>query len=195
VASGVILYGPPGSGKDTITGELSRIAPEFAHFRRLKSGPGRVTGYRMATPETVEQLSRTGELLYRHSRYGAEYAIDRPAVESLVECGRVPVVHMGQVAGVTAVSVFPILWTTVLLWCPREVSEARSRGRGDSDVDARLKAWEETRTDLLQHRASKWSLVIATDRETPEEAARRVIAAVSAKAPAEPRDILQLVGS
>jgi ATP-dependent 26S proteasome regulatory subunit len=37
--SGVILYGPPGAGKDTITAELSRLRPEFTLFQRLKAGP------------------------------------------------------------------------------------------------------------------------------------------------------------
>lgn len=105
--SGVILYGPPGSGKDTVTSELVRLRPEFALFERLKAGPGRTTGYRLTTVDHIEELSRAGELLYRNARYDAEYAIDRQGVTSLVDADRIPVLHMGQVVGASAVAAFP----------------------------------------------------------------------------------------
>jgi guanylate kinase len=148
----------------------------------------------VATPETIDQLTQAGEVLYRNARYGAEYAIDRPAVAALVGANRIPVLHMGQVAGVSAVTAYPIRWTTVLLWCPREVTEVRCMSRGDRDVDARLKAWEETRADLLESPAERWSLVVSTDQRSPTEVAQLVIGAVSSGAAAEVRDIPRLVG-
>jgi guanylate kinase len=192
--SGVILYGPPGSGKDTITSELTRIRPEFALFERLKAGPGRTTGYRLTTPDHIEQLSRAGELLYRNARYDAEYAIDRQGVAALVDAGRVPVLHMGQVVGATAVAAFPLHWIRVLLWCPLHITESRSISRGDKDVDTRVKVWHETREDLLAHAAEPWTLTLRTDVLSPTESARTIIEALSQKAPAEPRNIGELVG-
>ncbi|MEU3323218.1 guanylate kinase [Streptomyces sp. NPDC006785] len=191
--SGVILYGPPGSGKDTITAELARLRTEFALFERLKAGPGRTTGYRLTTPERIEQLSRDGELLYRNTRYSADYAIDRSGVAALVEGGEVPVLHMGQVAGVTAVAGFPLHWIRVLLWCPLATTESRSIGRGDKDVDARVKVWHETREDLLAHEAEPWTLTLRTDTLSPTESARAIAEAVSQGAPAEPRNVRELV--
>jgi guanylate kinase len=192
--SGVILYGPPGSGKDTITRELSRIEPHFSLFERLKAGPGRSAGYRITTADAISRMSQAGELLYRNSRYGAEYAIERAGVSALVDSGRVPVLHMGQAVGVMAVRAFPISWIPVLLWCPRDLTEARCRARGDSDVEARVKVWDETRRDLLEHDTTPWSLVIATDRETPTEAAQRVAHAVSSGTVPGVQDIVRLVG-
>lgn len=192
--SGVILYGPPSSGKDMVTAELSRLRPEFALFQRLKAGPGRTTGYRLTTAEHIEELSRAGELLYRNARYSAEYAIDRRGVSELVDSGRIPVLHMGQVAGASAVGAFPIHWVKVLLWCPLEVTEARCKGRGDKDVDARLKVWHETRQDLLNHPNEPWSLVIETEHLTPAETARAINKAVTTGAVTEVHDIRKLVG-
>jgi guanylate kinase len=194
VPAGVILYGPPGVGKDTITRELSRTSPQYTLFQRLKAGPGRTAGYRLTTAENIDRLSRAGELVYRNSRYGAEYAIDRRGVFELVDNERVPVLHMGQVDGVRAVTALPIHWTAVLLWCPREVTETRCQARGDKDVNARIKVWEETRADLLEHPESPWSLVIATDRENRAQAAQRIVNAVSAAVTAGPYDIARLVG-
>lgn len=191
---GVILYGPPGSGKDTITSELVQLRPEFALFERLKAGPGRRTGYRLTTVDHIEELSRAGGLLYRNSRYDAEYAIDRQGVASLVEADRVPVLHVGQVVGVSAVAAFPLQWIRVLLWCPLDVSESRSIGRGDKDVEARVKVWHETRDDLLAHETEPWTLILRTDQLGPTESANAIIEALTATASAEGRNIRELVG-
>ncbi|MGW4931875.1 guanylate kinase [Streptomyces sp. NPDC004166] len=192
--SGVILYGPPGSGKDTITAELSNRRPEFALFKRLKAGPGRTTGYRLTTAEHIEELAQAGEVLYRNSRYDAEYAIDRGEVSAFVDSGRIPVLHMGQVTGARAVAAHPINWVRVLLWCPEDVTRQRCQGRGDKDVEARLKVWHETRQDLLDHVAEPWSLVIRTDQLSAAQAAQSIDEARLAGTPTEVRDIRGLVG-
>ncbi|MBA4864347.1 guanylate kinase [Streptomyces sp. PSKA54] len=191
--SGVILYGPPGSGKDAITAELSCLRPEFALFERLKAGPGRTTGYRLTTAQHIEELAQAGEILYRNSRYDAEYAIDRGEVSALVDAGRIPVLHMGQVAGARAVAAFPINWVRVLLWCPEEVTRQRCKGRGDKDLDSRLKVWHETRQDLLDHAEEPWSLVIRSDQVGAAQAAQAIDEARLAGVPAEARDIRGLV--
>ncbi|WP_327253673.1 guanylate kinase [Streptomyces sp. NBC_01244] len=190
----MVLYGPPSSGKDTVSAELSRLRPEYELFQRLKAGPGRTTGYRLTTAEHIEQLARDGELLYRNSRYDAAYAIDTLGVSTLVDSGRIPVLHMGQVTGVRAVGAFPIPWAKVLLWCPRDVTEERCQGRGDNDLETRLKVWDETRRDLLDHANDPWSLVIETQNLDPSETARAIDQAVQGGTAAEVRDIARLVG-
>ncbi|MFC9844322.1 guanylate kinase [Streptomyces sp. NPDC060223] len=194
IASGVILYGPPGSGKDTLTAELSHLRPQFTLFQRLKAGTGRTTGYRITTTRHIEELASAGELLYRNDRYDSEYAIDRGEVSALVDSGRIPVLHMGQVAGARAVAAYPINWVRVLLWCSEDVTRQRCRGRGDKDLDARLKVWHETRQDLLDHAAEPWSLIIRTDQVRAGQAAQAIDEARFASTPAEVRDIRGLVG-
>jgi hypothetical protein len=41
---GVILYGPPGAGKDTVTAALTSPDARFQLFRRIKAGAGRTMG-------------------------------------------------------------------------------------------------------------------------------------------------------
>ncbi|MBT1184896.1 guanylate kinase [Streptomyces sp. CJ_13] len=171
---GVILYGPPAAGKDTVTAALTDLNSKYAQFARLKVGTGKAVGYRMGTPEQLHELEAAGDVVYANSRYGNTYAIDRPGVDAAFAAG-VPVVHLGQVDGIHAlVDGYPADWSVVLLWCPRQVTEQRSAGRGDSDTAARLAAWDATREDLDAHPGTAWDLTVDTTASAPQDAARLI---------------------
>ncbi|MEU8927507.1 HAD-IA family hydrolase [Kitasatospora sp. NPDC048545] len=172
---GVILYGPPASGKDTVTRALSELDPAFGLFSRVKIGPGRSAGYRMGTPEQLAELRATaGAVVYENSRYDSTYVTDRPGLDAAFEAG-VPVMHLGQVDGVRAVlDGYPADWLTVLLWCPKESTAGRSAGRGDADTPARLAAWDATKADLDANPGFRFDLVVRTDAVSPEQAAERI---------------------
>lgn len=171
---GVILYGPPASGKDTVTTALTELHPKYAQFARLKVGTGKSAGYRMGTAEQLHELEAAGDVVYANARYGNTYAIDRPGVDAAFTAG-VPVVHLGQVDGIRALTDgYPADWSVVLLWCPRHVTEQRSAGRGDSDTAARLAAWEATREDLEAHPGMVWDLTVETTVASPQDAARLI---------------------
>ncbi|MFJ1601516.1 guanylate kinase [Streptomyces sp. NPDC088261] len=171
---GVILYGPPAAGKDTVTAALTGLHAKYAQFARLKVGAGKSSGYRMGTAEQLHELEAAGDVVYANTRYGNTYAIDRPGVDAAFAAG-VPVMHLGQVDGVRAlVDGYAAGWSVVLLWCPREVTEERSAGRGDSDTAARLAAWDATREDLDAHPGMAWDLTIDTTEASPQDAARLI---------------------
>ncbi|MFI0515835.1 guanylate kinase [Streptomyces sp. WSLK1-5] len=171
---GVVLYGPPAAGKDTVTRALADLDARFGQFARLKVGSGKSAGYRMGTAEQLLALEAAGDVVYANSRYGNTYVIDRPGLEAAFAAG-VPVVHLGQVGGVRAlVDGYTADWTVVLLWCPQEVTAARSEGRGDRDAAARLAAWTATREDLDAHPGMVWDLEVDTAATSPQEAARLI---------------------
>ncbi|MEU9471262.1 guanylate kinase [Streptomyces avermitilis] len=171
---GVILYGPPAAGKDTVTRILAELHPRYGQFARLKIGSGRSVGYRMGTPAQLRELKAAGDVVYANSRYGNTYVLDRPALDAAFAAG-VPVVHLGQLAGIRALDDgYPADWLVVLLWCPREVTAQRSAGRGDSDTAARLAAWDATREDLDVHPGTTWDLIVDTTATSPQDAARLV---------------------
>lgn len=171
---GVILYGPPAAGKDTVTAALTELSPRYRQFARLKVGSGKSAGYRMGTAEELRLLEAAGEVVYSNRRYGNTYVIDVPGLDASVAAG-VPVVHLGQVDGVRAlVNGYPAGWSVVLLWCSREVTAERSAGRGDSDTTARLAAWDATLEDLNAHAGVVWDLNVDTTATLPQEAARLI---------------------
>ncbi|MYR55476.1 guanylate kinase [Streptomyces sp. SID625] len=172
---GILLYGPPAAGKDTVTDALAELDARYVPFTRLKIGTGKTKGYRMGTPEQLAALEARGDVVYRNERYGNIYAVDRPGLEQAMEGGRVPVVHLGQMAGMEqVVALFPAHWVRVLLWCSKETTALRSPQRGDNDTAARLAAWDATKADLTAHPRAQWELRVDTDMAAPREAAKRI---------------------
>lgn len=171
---GVILYGPPAAGKDTVSRELAALSSRYRQFTRLKVGTGKTTGYRMGAAAQLRELEAAGDVVYANSRYGNTYAIDRPGLDEAFAAG-VPVVHLGQVDGICAlVDGYPAAWVQVLLWCPKNVTEQRSQGRGDADTEQRLAAWDATQEDVDAHPDVDWDLRVET-AETSSAAAARLI--------------------
>ncbi|MDA5281208.1 guanylate kinase [Streptomyces sp. Isolate_45] len=171
---GVILYGPPAAGKDTVTTALSELSPQYAQFARLKVGTGKATGYRMRTAEQLRGLEAAGGVVYANSRYGNTYVIDAPGLDAAFAAG-VPTVHLGQVDGVRAlIDGYPAGWSVVLLWCSREVTAERSAARGDNDTMARLAAWDATVEDLNTNAGVVWDLTVDTTTASPREAAQLI---------------------
>ncbi|MBA3916388.1 MAG: kinase [Acidobacteriales bacterium] len=143
--SGVILYGPPASGKDTVTAELAKVDDRFVLLPRLKSGSGRTAGYRIVSEAEIDELRTRGKILYENRRYGATYALDRDSLIRALTTS-IPVLHLGQLAGIEAVRQgFPDeCWLTVSLWCPRNIAAERIASRDTNDDEARLRAWDAT---------------------------------------------------
>ncbi|MFI5501768.1 kinase [Nocardia asteroides] len=164
--SGVILFGGPATGKDTVTRALSRLDARYRLFERLKAGPGRTEGYRMTDSSELERLDLAGELVYVNSRYGARYAIDKPTLTALATEGFIPVVHAGQPQVIDALreAMPDIHWTVVQLQCTTETARRRIADRATGDDSERLAAREETPSILAD-------LTIDTDHIQPAQAA------------------------
>ncbi|UGT63413.1 kinase [Nocardia asteroides] len=171
---GVLLYGPPASGKDTVTAYLSRTDRRYQLYRRLKVGSGRTESYRMTTAPALDHLAATDQIIWENRRYGSRYAIERSSIELMIRQGQIPVIHAGQPEIILAIqNAFPVTtWITVELTCPRDIALKRIVARDTGDTYARLAAWDAT---PRLHRAD---LVLDTSLRSPSESAdsiRRVV--------------------
>jgi guanylate kinase len=166
----LILYGPPASGKSTVTAALENLDPRFRLFRRLKAGEGRRSEYRMVAPEVLERLRTGGEIIWENRRYGAVYATDRGHIAELLADGVIPVLHVGQAEAVDAIAAaFPdARLIRVSLTVPRAVAAARINERATGDASDRLAAYDATPP------LPGADLIIDTTATSVAETARRI---------------------
>lgn len=167
--SGVILYGPPAAGKDTVTAALVALSHRYVHYQRMKVGSGRTDGYRLIDMPELTRLRSAGRIVWENERYGALYAVERESLTELAgSC--IPVVHLGQLEAVSAVKAATpsVEWIEVHLWCPRDVAIRRLRERRTGDLSARLRAWDDTRA------LPNSQLMIDTARTSAADAARMI---------------------
>jgi guanylate kinase len=180
----VILYGPPAAGKDTVTKALTCLDERYRLHQRLKVGAGRTVGYRMTTLSNVNALRGAGSVVWETRRYDALYVIDRASLtDMLTVC--IPVVHVGQVEAVKAVTTAlppATRWITVWLWCPRDIAAARITERRTGDTAARLRAWDETAP------LPEADISINTAEAQPADAAVTIHSQVQARRSQSPRD-------
>lgn len=164
---GIILYGPPAVGKDTITEALSALDGQYALFPRIKYGPGRTIGYRMVTAQALDLLHANGDVIWENRRYGAAYIVDCPELIQRLNAG-IPVLHLGQQEAISAViSATPSArWTVVDLYCARPIGIKRIMDRQTGDAEDRIFAWDKT------PRLANAHISIDTGRTSPTDAAR-----------------------
>lgn len=180
---GIVLYGSPASGKDTVTRELERLDSRYVLFDKLKTGDGRTDGYRMTDAPTLGRMRSSGLIIHEVHRYDATYAVDSPRLDQLLEQRRIPVIHMGQVEGVRAITSHEGRWLAILLRCSREVAEERLKCRDESDVGRRLSVWDTVDDDLRRETASVFQATIRTDETSPGQVAMAIDRRIKTVAP------------
>lgn len=171
---GILLYGPPASGKDTVTRALHAADARYRLFPHLKAGPGRTAGYQPTTAQHLDELREDGRLVWEISRYGATYAIERHELYRRIQ-REIPVVHVGDPRAIAPVmSAIPLsVWLVVELWAPEEVTKKRLDLRGDSDLLSRLCVYKNT------PQLKEPDVFIDTSKASPAQSANTIIGVFS----------------
>lgn len=171
---GIVLFGPPASGKDVVTAAMHALDRRICHFRKLKVGTGRSQGYRIVSPSQVDDLLRRGLVVSRVRRYGNEYVVDQTELESLQGSGCIPVIHTADLDELERLSQ-QAGWRSFCLWASLRVTRQRLSERGDRDTAARL----DVRSYVLRSLAARhpaFDRVVITDGSDPTDVAYELLA-------------------
>lgn len=168
---GVMLYGPPASGKNTITSALTCLDDRFTLFERLRAALAPKAGYRNISAAEADALAAQGQIIYENLRYGNRYIVDRGEIERLTSAGLFPVLHLGQIDGIRAVMIGSGQWLAVRIHCARDTTLKRSHERGDTNTPDRAAAWDETADDLARNEAFPFAMTLDSDQLSAHDSA------------------------
>jgi guanylate kinase len=179
---GILLSGPPASGKDSVTSALHRLDPRLVLFPRLKAGTGRMAGYRPISFEALDRMVSERRIIQSHERYGNRYAVDREYLYALLAEGKHPVIHVGRMHNLESFRALRPTFLSVLLWASRDVVAKRLNLRGDDLLEERLDAWEVECADIARASGGDaFDIAIDTGAASIDESADAIMRAMRAE--------------
>jgi hypothetical protein len=173
---GVVLAGPPASGRRTTAFALTSLRRSYAHYPALTPARQALVDAAQATRRQLDELRSWAQLFAESTCDGVGYAYDRERLNKLRDQGRIPVACVDDVDVLRAFEQEADDWLPVLLWCPREEAERRLADARDvhaTPVSAWLRRWDRSTKKLLRE-PLRFPLSIRTDRMDPVHVAQIV---------------------
>jgi guanylate kinase len=175
----LLLYGPPASGKTSITRLLHELDSTVTLFPTYKIGNGSCEDYRFTTEAHYLSLKQAKQIVFANRRYNNKYFVDLPTLTKLQAADKKVVLHIGGVSKMSFLRLrkaLPEKWLFVELQNSLEVCKKRTVRRGDEDVAKRLATWERMAQFAGHHPdyVRCFDLTINTDIITPQEAAQQI---------------------
>jgi guanylate kinase len=157
---GILIAGPPASGKRTLTFALTSMRRSYAPFRALSAALHPTIAAERSTERHLDELKAWAQVFHEFTEDGMRYVFDHGRLNKLREHGRIPVATVCDTAGMLAFEREADDWLPILLWCPREVAEQREPALAQP---ARRRRWDRSLHRLTRHLA-RFALVIRSDR-------------------------------
>lgn len=133
--NGLVLYGPPASGKSTLAKAIVDLGQGHFLYRLLRSEADNIN-YRPFTQSTTT--------VWESTKYGRRYGIDLEGFHNGLTEGLIPIVQLGEPEALEALRAMEINWTVLYLWCPRSIAEERINKRDSGEAESRMAAWDRT---------------------------------------------------
>lgn len=166
---GIVLAGPPASGKRTVRFALTSLRRSYASFPALTVAHRPQIDAEQTTQRHLDEMRAWAQIFHELRVEGANYAYDRERLSKLREEGRIPVACVDDPDALLAFEREADDWLRVLLWCPREEAERRlSRGwPGDEEQKApgrsSMRRWDRSSKGLLRD-TQRFTMTVRSDR-------------------------------
>lgn len=185
---GVLLVGPPASGKRTVAFALQSLRATYAPFPALTVAHQPLVHGQRTTQAHLDELRSWAQMFHEFTIDGDSYAYDGERLGALRERGHVPVACVDDIAGLEAFEREAGDWLAILLWCPREAAERRLASDRSvwADREAyvrRLVRWWDRSTRVLLRDVSRFTVVLRSDHVNAVQIAQIVHLAAQAGVP------------
>lgn len=185
---GILLAGPPGSGKRTVTFALASLRLSYAPFPALTVARQPSIHAAPTTQRYLEELRAWAQIFHEYTAEGATYAYDRERLSKLRTQGRIPVACVDDVDALPAFEREDVDWLRILLWCPREEAERRlTRARYATEEQrasgrSSMRRWDRSSKGLLRA-GLQFTLTLRSDHMGAVQLAQIVHLAAQSEAP------------
>jgi hypothetical protein len=188
---GIVLAGPPASGKRTTTFALTSLRRSYAPFPALTVARQPSIHAEQTTRQHLDELRAWAQIFHEFTVEGTSYAFDRERLSKLREQGRIPVACVDDADALQAFEHESSDWLQILLWCPREAAERRltsgwpAREEHEAPGRPSMRRWDRS-SKGLQRDTRRFTLTIRSDRLDAVQVAQIVHLAAMAVEAARP---------
>ncbi len=149
----LIISGPSGVGKTTVTRGVERALPESvfsvsATTREKTAADVEGVDYHFVTDEQFEQMKTAGEFLETAGVYGRKYGTPRAWVEAQLERGRVVILEIDVQGAIQVKKAMPEAFAIFILPPSEEILLGRLRARKREDEDSIQKRFGKAREEI-----------------------------------------------
>lgn len=178
----LILSGSSGVGKNTIINRLLQENENLALMptvttRDMRPGESQWEPYYFATREEFEQMVANGEMVETCEIHGNLYGTNRKILEEATASGKILIKDIDVEGTLNLMKALPDVVSIYLKPVSKEQLEERLRGRGETQIELRLK-----RYDYEETMSKHYHYVLVNDKiEDTLETIREIIRKESQK--------------
>lgn len=185
---GVVLAGPPASGKRTVTFALTSLRRSYASFPALTVAHRARVAAEQTTRRHLDELRAWAQLFHEFTSDGIRFAYERERLNNLREQGRIPIACVDDGDVLQAFEREADDWLQILLWCPRDEAERRlartwfAHEKQRTPDRSSMRRWDRSEKKLLRD-TRRFTLSIRTDRLNAVQVAQIVHLAAQSGVP------------
>ena len=181
----LLLSGTPASGKDTLTKSIVELDDRFVHFKKHKiaSGGKLDDTYYLVDKNEFDSMVSMDKFIQYHYRYDRGYGVSKKEFKHLINCGKIPVIHVGKYENISMFRESGIVnGVSMLIFTNRYVTEMRLKARHDDNselVRERMIAYDEELKQLCKHldkyELLDFDMIIENNGDNIHDTARSII--------------------